>query len=88
MGAFKLISEAWSLLSDKAKRLAYDEKRNVKGFQQKVPPASAGPSAPLKSNGFDTFTKSTTPHVRVSKDNTTKAAYASHGPPPSHKQKP
>ncbi|CAL5338130.1 hypothetical protein CsSME_00021607 [Camellia sinensis var. sinensis] len=87
-GAFKLISEAWSLLSDKAKRLAYDQKRNVKGFQQKVPPASAGTSAPPRSNGFNNFTKSTTPHVRVPKGNTTKAAGASHGPPPSHKQKP
>nr|DAD35798.1 TPA_asm: hypothetical protein HUJ06_006438 [Nelumbo nucifera] len=27
-GAFKLISEAWSSLSDKAKTAAYDQKRN------------------------------------------------------------
>ncbi|XP_028052014.1 uncharacterized protein LOC114256549 [Camellia sinensis] len=87
-GAFKLISKAWRLLSDKAKRLAYDQKRNVKGFQQKVPPTSVGPSAPLRSNGFDNFTKSITPYMRFPKGNTTKATGESHGPPPSHKQKP
>lgn len=31
-GAFKLLSEAWSLLSDKAKRLAYNKKRSSNGF--------------------------------------------------------
>ncbi|KAI3471205.1 hypothetical protein Pfo_027868 [Paulownia fortunei] len=45
-GAFKLISEAWSLLSDKAKRLAYNQRRGYKGFQQKAPSAhTAAPSA-------------------------------------------
>lgn len=36
-GAFKILSEAWSLLSDKSKRSAYNQRRNVRGFQQKVP---------------------------------------------------
>ncbi|CAH1414183.1 unnamed protein product [Lactuca virosa] len=43
-GAFKYISEAWSLLSDKARRKAYDQKRNTNTNQ----------------NGFYNFTKSTT----------------------------
>ncbi|KAL6958223.1 hypothetical protein U1Q18_046727 [Sarracenia purpurea var. burkii] len=90
-GAFKLISEAWSLLSDKAKRLAYDQKRNIKVLQQKVPPASRHTSAPPPgSNGFYNFAKSTTPttpHLKVQKGNTTKAG-TSGGPAPSQKQKP
>ncbi|XP_059304652.1 uncharacterized protein LOC132056458 [Lycium ferocissimum] len=54
-GAFKLLSEAWSLLSDKSKRLAYNQRRSSKGFQQKVPAHSGGPSAPPR-NGFHNFT--------------------------------
>lgn len=54
-GAFKLLSEAWSLLSDKSKRLAYNQRRSSKGFQQKVPVHSGGPSAPPR-NGFHNFT--------------------------------
>ncbi|KAD2392945.1 hypothetical protein E3N88_39922 [Mikania micrantha] len=46
-GAFKLLSEAWSLLSDKAKRIAYNQRRSNRGFQQKVP---GGP--PADANGF------------------------------------
>ncbi|KAG5230335.1 Chaperone protein [Salix suchowensis] len=36
-GAFNIISEAWNLLSNKAKRIAYDRKRNVTDMDQKVP---------------------------------------------------
>jgi len=36
-GAFNIISEAWNLLSNKAKRIAYDQKRNVTDMDQKVP---------------------------------------------------
>uniref|UniRef100_A0A3Q7G2C9 J domain-containing protein n=1 Tax=Solanum lycopersicum TaxID=4081 RepID=A0A3Q7G2C9_SOLLC len=46
-GAFQLLSEAWSLLSDKSKRLAYNQRRSSKGpqqKQQKVPVPSGGPS--------------------------------------------
>ncbi|KAI5664914.1 hypothetical protein M9H77_24237 [Catharanthus roseus] len=47
-GAFKIISEAWSLLSDKGKRDAYNEKRNIRASYQKArggnPPAGAGKS--------------------------------------------
>ncbi|XP_009768352.1 uncharacterized protein LOC107831689 [Nicotiana tabacum] len=53
-GAFKLLSEAWSLLSDKSKRLAYNQRRSSRGFQQKAPVHSGGASAPPR-NGFHNF---------------------------------
>ncbi|GJX52602.1 DnaJ domain-containing protein [Tanacetum coccineum] len=37
-GAFKLVSQAWMLLSDKIKRKAYDQKRNIRPVYQKVVP--------------------------------------------------
>ncbi|CBI22539.3 unnamed protein product, partial [Vitis vinifera] len=55
-GAFKLVSEAWSLLSDKGKRLSYNQKRDVKGSQQKVPSQNGVPSAPASANGVHNFT--------------------------------
>ncbi|KAL0873772.1 hypothetical protein Bca101_023477 [Brassica carinata] len=54
-GAFKLISEAWSLLSDKVKRIAFDQKRRMtmmkevkprKGRKQKQEPKE--PKQPAK----------------------------------------
>ncbi|XP_076885635.1 uncharacterized protein LOC143535198 [Bidens hawaiensis] len=50
-GAFKYISEAWSLLSDRTKRTAYDQRR--KNTDMAAPP-SAG------QNGFYNFTRGTT----------------------------
>lgn len=47
-GAFQLISEAWKLLADKAKRLDYNKRRGYKGFQQNVHAHSGGPSAPSR----------------------------------------
>lgn len=35
-GALKFILEAWSLLSDKVKRLAYDQRRSTTGLQERV----------------------------------------------------
>ncbi|XP_052187512.1 uncharacterized protein LOC127798181 [Diospyros lotus] len=85
-GAFKLISEAWSLLSDKSKRSAYDQKRNVKVFQQKAPPTNGGPSAPSRSTGFPNVSKSATTHTKgVHKGNTNKSA-ASHGSASPHQR--
>ncbi|KAL2540238.1 DNAJ heat shock N-terminal domain-containing protein [Abeliophyllum distichum] len=51
-GAFKLLSEAWSLLSDKAKRLAYNQRRGSRGFHQKVQMHAGGPSAQSRANGY------------------------------------
>ncbi|GAB4839756.1 hypothetical protein Ancab_020466 [Ancistrocladus abbreviatus] len=67
-GAFKFISEAWSLLSDKNKRAVYDQKRSPRGFQQKVTPPNEGPSAPSGANGFYNFAKTTTSAARVNKN--------------------
>lgn len=69
-GAFKLVSEAWSLLSDKVKRLAYNQRRNLKGFQQKVPTQRGGPSAPFRANDFHTSTNNTTSNARTQSNTT------------------
>ncbi|KAF5731237.1 Heat shock protein binding protein putative isoform 1 [Tripterygium wilfordii] len=58
-GAFKLVSEAWSLLSDGTKRAAYNLKLTPKVFQTTVPTQSGVPSAPPRANGFHKFTKGT-----------------------------
>ncbi|XP_028765101.1 uncharacterized protein LOC114723113 [Neltuma alba] len=49
-GAFKLISQAWSLFSDKGKRMFYDQRRNLWGSFQGVP--NGKPSVPESQNGF------------------------------------
>lgn len=41
-GAFKIISQAWSLLSDQSKRLAYNLKRGSSGLPQRFPMHSTG----------------------------------------------
>jgi curved DNA-binding protein CbpA len=84
-GAFKHISEAWSLLSDKSKRSAYDQRRNAKA-SQKVPTPTGGSSAPAGANGFYNFTKSTTSNARAQK-NTSRAGHSSTSAS-SHKPKP
>ncbi|KAL5568326.1 hypothetical protein UlMin_024901 [Ulmus minor] len=65
-GAFKLVSEAWSLLSDKNKRLAYNQKRNAKGDRPKVSNQTRGrhPSEAPAANGFH-FTNKVTSNVRT-----------------------
>lgn len=79
-GAFKRISEAWSLLSDKAKRAAYDEKRNPKA--QKVSTKFGSSSAQTGVNGSYNFTKTTPSSARTQK-NTAKE----HTSPSTHKSK-
>ncbi|OMO60511.1 hypothetical protein CCACVL1_24085 [Corchorus capsularis] len=66
--AFKLISEAWSLLSDKARRSAYDQKRNGKAIH-KVSTPSGGSTASKAANGFYNVAKTTTSSVKTSKSN-------------------
>lgn len=67
-GAFKLISEAWSLLSDKAKRAAYDQRRNTKA--KKVSMKSGGTSAHAGANGNFNFTKTATSSSKAQKNYT------------------
>ncbi|KAK2983665.1 hypothetical protein RJ640_023199 [Escallonia rubra] len=75
-GAFKLLSEAWSLLSDKSKRLAYNQRRSSVVFQQKVPTHSGRPSAPPSANGFHNYRNRATAKPRT--HNT--------APPPSYRR--
>ncbi|GMH01145.1 hypothetical protein Nepgr_002984 [Nepenthes gracilis] len=49
-GAFKILSQAWSLLSDNVKRVAYDQKRNLQGIYQKA--TTVNPAVPASRNGF------------------------------------
>ncbi|KAL7214144.1 hypothetical protein ACSBR1_026543 [Camellia fascicularis] len=81
-GAFKLLSEAWSLLSDKPKRLAYNQRRSLKGFQQRAPTKSGGQSAPSNANGFHNFPNSATSNVKA--QNNTARMRPTSVPPPSY----
>lgn len=49
-GAFNLISQAWSLLSDKAKRTTYDIKYNLWDTCRGIP--GGKPPVPVSQNGF------------------------------------
>ncbi|KAL5707380.1 hypothetical protein ACHQM5_018285 [Ranunculus cassubicifolius] len=57
-GAFKMISEAWGVLSDKTKRNEYDQRRLLKTSQMKGPSTGGGgvPLVPPGTNGFHNFT--------------------------------
>lgn len=76
-GAFKLLSEAWSLLSDKGKRLAYNQRRSFIGIQPKVSSQTGRSSSAHSANGFHNF-----PNSIPSKVNTQKNAV----PPPSSRR--
>ncbi|KAL5975354.1 hypothetical protein ACLOJK_019676 [Asimina triloba] len=58
-GAFKLLSEAWSVLSDKTRRSAYDQKRNNVKVQQKAQQQNRS-TAGSNANGFYNFAKTGT----------------------------
>ncbi|XP_004502622.1 uncharacterized protein [Cicer arietinum] len=68
-GAFKLVSEAWSLLSDKTKRLEYNQKRSVKGFQHNTPNRAGPPSGAPSSNGYYHYKKNATSNARTGNNN-------------------
>ncbi|GMH08910.1 hypothetical protein Nepgr_010750 [Nepenthes gracilis] len=57
-GAFQFVSEAFSFLSDKTKRLAYNQKLNIRPFQQRVATqtvvSSAAPSSTQSQQKFPT----------------------------------
>ncbi|KAK4277531.1 hypothetical protein QN277_015519 [Acacia crassicarpa] len=82
-GAFKLVSEAWSLLSDKTKRLEYNLKRSLKGFQHKTPNHAGSQSEVPGSNGFYNFNKNVTSNVRAGNSN----AQARHASAPRPQKK-
>lgn len=65
-GAFKLISEAWSILSDRSRRIAYDQKLNVKGYKPGDSQPNEGPYSNA-TNGFHSFEKSPSSGERAEK---------------------
>ncbi|CAA2966290.1 Hypothetical predicted protein [Olea europaea subsp. europaea] len=81
-GAFKLLSEAWSLLSVAAKRFAYNQRRGSREIQQKVPMQAGGPSAASFANGYHNVASRTT-SVLKTKNNGAKVSPTSL-PTPSH----
>lgn len=87
-GAFKYVSEAWNLLSDKDKRTTYDHKRNGRVFKQKIRTQNGGSGAPTPSgkNGFYNFTKSTTTQTKGTTTNATNKKGPTAVPSSSNKQ--
>ncbi|CAN0891810.1 DnaJ homolog subfamily B member 14 [Linum grandiflorum] len=63
-GAFKLVSEAWSLLSDKDKRVAYNKKLNHRDPRQSKPSRPAA-----NANGFHSSSRSVNPPAAKTKTN-------------------
>ncbi|KAI3778181.1 hypothetical protein L2E82_07267 [Cichorium intybus] len=64
-GAFKLLSEAWSLLSDKTRRAAYNQRRSMRAFQQNgvhtKPPTSKPNNRSTTTTAAATATTATRP---------------------------
>ncbi|PKI61716.1 hypothetical protein CRG98_017940 [Punica granatum] len=69
--AFKLVSQAWSSLSDRVKRAAYDQRRISKMIlSQKVATPNGGvPPAAPRANGFHNSSKTASSSVRTHKSN-------------------
>ncbi|KAL8140125.1 hypothetical protein V2J09_006146 [Rumex salicifolius] len=65
-GAFKILSEAWSLMSDKSKRAAYDQRRNNRGSDPKISNMNA--SASFNGNGFHPSSNSGNSSMRSQKN--------------------
>ncbi|KAL2334478.1 hypothetical protein Fmac_015691 [Flemingia macrophylla] len=78
-GAFKLISEAWSLLSDKNKRAAYDHRS---GKAPKVSTKFGASSTQARPNGSFNFAKKTAPSSASTSKNISKehASSSTHKP--------
>lgn len=78
-GAFRLISEAWSILSDKDRRAAYDAK--IKGKPQKGSTIFGGSSTKATANGANNSKKKTPSsgksHKNTAKEPTSSSANAS-----------
>ncbi|KAL6280895.1 hypothetical protein ACE6H2_017776 [Prunus campanulata] len=52
-GAFKIVKEAWSLLSNKAQRILYDQKLNFNYMHERAPDGNS--SIATNQNGFHNF---------------------------------
>ncbi|TYJ98449.1 meiotically up-regulated gene 184 protein-like protein [Cucumis melo var. makuwa] len=76
-GAFKIVSEAWSCLSDKAKRAVFDHKRNIRGMPMKSNEIRS--PVPIVRNGFhNLFPNNNLNRWQWRSDNEVPSAPASH----------
>ncbi|XP_044505470.1 uncharacterized protein LOC123225534 [Mangifera indica] len=82
-GAFKLVSEAWSFLSDKSKRVAYNEKLYSR-VRSKPQSKINVPFSSTSANGFHTSTSNTSSNART-QNNATRVGPTS---APTSNQKP
>lgn len=74
--AFKHVSEAWSLLSDKNKKAVYDNK-NVNALMQRVSAENVDSSQHSTQNGFHKFAKDAASRARPPKSSTSKKSSSS-----------
>ncbi|KAK8966131.1 Chaperone protein dnaJ 13 [Platanthera guangdongensis] len=82
-GAFQLVSEAWNVLSDRSKKMAYDQNISVKGSQQRVSHPIKTPSAPKTSgNGFYKYANTTTAKATDHRSNSQRPPTAPPSPTP------
>ncbi|QHO23598.1 hypothetical protein HN51_047284 [Arachis hypogaea] len=79
-GAFKLVSEAWSFLSDKTNRLEYNQKRSSKGFQHNTSNHVASQSDTPSSNGYYNFKKD---NMKAGNNNSLRSSFSV---PPTHRR--
>ncbi|XVF08689.1 hypothetical protein REPUB_Repub07fG0025200 [Reevesia pubescens] len=78
-GAFKILSEAWTLLSDKAKRIAYDQKWSLRCSYTNVFHGKSSSSATTSHNGFHNFSNE---NISKTRDHNS-ATYSKPAPPHS-----
>ncbi|KAF0921388.1 hypothetical protein E2562_006958 [Oryza meyeriana var. granulata] len=88
-GAFKMVQEAWTVLSDKTKRALYDQKRKLMVFEQKTTQSNKASAAPDASNGFYNFAaNAAASKARANKQKAGPATSAVRQRPPPPRQAP
>ncbi|CAL9197447.1 J protein JJJ2-like [Musa acuminata AAA Group] len=80
-GAFQLISEAWSVLSDKSRRTLYDQKRCIKVFSQKTSRPNKNNNFSSNVNGFHKSANSAASKVHSVKNSTNVTPAVAHSSP-------
>ncbi|KAH6798109.1 hypothetical protein C2S52_022663 [Perilla frutescens var. hirtella] len=85
-GAFQFISQAWNLLSDKSKKVAYDQ-RCGRLFQQRNQTKNEGPSPPPAQNGFYNFANTAASQMKAQKGNNSKRNPSAVPHPPRKKDR-
>ncbi|MED6144182.1 hypothetical protein PIB30_013068 [Stylosanthes scabra] len=83
-GAFELASQAWSVLSDEAKRAAFDEKINAPAFNEEAKAATCKlateceyPPSQEGANCDHNVTKSAASNAKIQKENSSKTSRSS-----------